>query len=150
MRTKIKNIIAIIFLVFGLFVITGANVSAADCSTGPGQPRLIEDPRTHLCVPVPNGSPGVAGALSINDLVVRIINVLLAIAAIVAVLFIVIGGFRYITSAGNEDQAKKGRHTVVNALIGLAIVILAYALVSIVNNAVSNCGGILTRIGIVC
>lgn len=123
---------------------TVADESLCDTS----RTQLYRDTDTNLCVKQASTADGVAGSRSINELVIRIINVLLGIAAIVAVLYIVIGGFRYMTSAGNEEQAKGGRKTVINALVGLAIIILAYALVSIVNNAVSNCGGILSRYGI--
>lgn len=75
-----------------------------------------------------------------NDLIIKAINILLGVAALVAVLFLVIGGFRYITSAGNDEQAKAGRKTIINALIGLVVVILAYVIVSAVNKTVSSSG----------
>lgn len=75
-----------------------------------------------------------------NDLIIKAINILLGVAALVAVLFLVIGGFRYITSAGNDEQAKAGRKTIINALIGLVVIILAYVIVSAVNKTVSSGG----------
>ncbi len=73
-----------------------------------------------------------------NDLIIKVINILLGVAALVAVLFLVIGGFRYIVSAGNEKQAGAARNTIVNALIGLVVIILAYVIVTVVNRAVSS------------
>lgn len=73
-----------------------------------------------------------------NDLIIKAINILLGVAALIAVLFLVIGGFRYITSAGNDEQAKKGRNTIINALIGLVVIILSYVIVQAVNRAVST------------
>lgn len=75
-----------------------------------------------------------------NDLIVRIINIMLGVAFLLAVLFLVYGGFRYIFSAGNEEAAEKGRATVVNALIGVAIIILSYVIVQIVSRTVSSGG----------
>ena len=73
-----------------------------------------------------------------TNLIITVINILLGIAFLVAVLFLIIGGFRYIFSAGNEEAAEKGRHTVVNALIGIAIIILSYVIVQIVSRTVSS------------
>jgi len=68
------------------------------------------------------------------QLIAKIISWALYVAGAIAVLFVIIGGYRYLVSAGNEEAAKKGRQTVVNALIGLVIIILAYVIV----NAVAN------------
>lgn len=77
---------------------------------------------------------------SINQLIRTVINWLLAIAFGVAVLFLIIGGFQYIVSAGNEEAAEKGKGTAVNALIGIVIIILSYVIVNVVANLVSNVG----------
>jgi hypothetical protein len=73
-----------------------------------------------------------------NDLIVKVLTILLGVAFLVAVLFLVIGGFRYIISAGNDDAAKAGRKTVFNALIGIVIIILSYVIVSAVSKGVGN------------
>ena len=76
----------------------------------------------------------------VNLLILTVINWVLSITLAVDVLFIIFGGFLYITSAGNEDRASKGKNTIVNAIIGLAIVILAYFLANVVANYFSNVG----------
>lgn len=65
----------------------------------------------------------------------KVINALLAIAGTVAVLFIIIGGFQYITSAGNPDNVGKAKNTILYAIIGLVVVILSYAVVKFVIEA---------------
>src|SRR5579872_3069435 len=55
---------------------------------------------------------------SVSQLATQIINIMLLFAGIVAVFFIIIGGYRYITAQGNAEQAEQGRTTVVNAIIG--------------------------------
>jgi hypothetical protein len=70
----------------------------------------------------------------------KIIKILLIISGAIAVLFVIIGGFMYMTSAGNEEQATKGRKAIVNALIGIIIIILSYIIVNVIVNLV-NCGG---------
>lgn len=76
-----------------------------------------------------------------NDLFFSIAKILLSVLAMIAVVFIIIGGFQYVTSSGNQEQAEKGRSTVVYAVIGLVIAILAYTIVSVVNNSVKSLGG---------
>ena len=75
---------------------------------------------------------------SVNELVVKIINFLLTIIAVVAVLFIVIGGFRYVMSAGNEEQAAKARKVIINAIIGLIIAIFAYTIVAVLAKTIGT------------
>ncbi len=84
---------------------------------------------------------GLAGSTSLtgpNGLLVYVIQILLLLSGIVAVLFVIVGGFWYITSAGNEEQAEKGRKTLVNAIIGVVIIVLAYVIISVIVNLVSN------------
>ncbi len=76
----------------------------------------------------------------VNGLILTVINWILGITLAIDVLFMIFGGFLYITSAGNEDRAKKGKNTVVNAIIGLVIIILAYFLANVVANYFSNVG----------
>jgi len=71
-----------------------------------------------------------------------IISLMLTIAGAIAVVFVIIGGFMYVTSAGNEEQAEKGRKTLTNAIIGVVIVILAYVIVNVTVNFVSGGVGI--------
>jgi hypothetical protein len=92
---------------------------------------LLPDPRTHICVPP-------VERRNAADIITRIINYLLLFAAMIAILFIILGGYKYITSQGNAESAKNGRATVLNAVIGLAIIILAYVIVSVVNNTLAG------------
>ena len=63
------------------------------------------------------------------------INVLLAIVGIVAVAFLIYGGFLYLTSGGNEEQAESGKKVIQNSIIGLVIIILSYIIVTVIINA---------------
>ena len=80
---------------------------------------------------------------NINELIAYVINILLGVAFGIAVLFLIIGGFWYITSAGNEETAEKGKNTAVNAIIGIVIIILSYVIVNVVSRLVAggNAGG---------
>jgi type IV secretion system pilin len=62
----------------------------------------------------------------------RVLNIAFTLIGGVSLLFVVIGGLRYTTSGGNEERAAQGRKTVLYALVGLAVVLLALAIVNIV------------------
>lgn len=61
----------------------------------------------------------------------KAIKIAFTLVGILTVLFIVIGGFRYMTSAGDEKRAGAGKKTIQWALIGLVLVLFAYAIVTI-------------------
>lgn len=73
-----------------------------------------------------------------SGLIGKILGIVLGIVGLIAVLFLVWGGFQYITSAGDEEKVEKAKGTMINALIGVVVVLLAYALVRIVANAVGG------------
>lgn len=77
---------------------------------------------------------------SSNDQLSLIINIVIGIIAALSVLFIVIGGFRLILSAGNPQDAARARSTIVYALIGLIIALLAEAIVAFVLKGLSSNG----------
>ena len=77
---------------------------------------------------------------SIASIFRLIINWALAIAFIAAVVMLIFGGFLYITSAGNTDNATKGKTAITNALIGVVIIILSYIIVQIVFRFVTGTG----------
>lgn len=62
----------------------------------------------------------------------NVINLLIFIAGIIAVIYILIGGIRYVLSNGDSGAAKKARDNILYALIGLVVAIMAYAIVNFV------------------
>ncbi len=69
---------------------------------------------------------------TVPELIARVVSMLLFITGGIAVLFLIIGGYWYITSGGNEEQAEKGKKTLVNAIIGVVIVVMSYVIVNVV------------------
>ncbi len=74
----------------------------------------------------------------ISSIVVFVVGWILLATFSVAVMILLIGGFRYITSAGNESQAEAAKETITKAIIGLVIILLAYVIVSTINNLLVN------------
>lgn len=88
-----------------------------------------------VCVPTGGGQTGIT---RVSDFIIFIINILLALAGLVAVLFLVIGGFQYIASRGNEEATEAAKKTIFNAIIGIVVIILAFVIVRVISNALTN------------
>lgn len=78
-----------------------------------------------LSVPRPGGI-GIASN-TLGGLVSLLIQYAIIIAGIAFVVLLILGGFQYLTSAGNQDAAQRANRTMINALIGLGIVVASYA-----------------------
>lgn len=77
------------------------------------------------------------GSVADGSIVQTVIQIVIGIVAAVCVLFIAIGGVRYITSQGDPQGVTKAKSTIIFALIGLAVTILAQGIVILVVKAVS-------------
>ncbi len=87
---------------------------------------------------IPNINLPLLGGGRFNTFAAYIVNILLSVTGIIAVLFLIWGGFRYITSAGNDEVAESAKKTIQNAIIGLVIIILSYTIITIIANALQN------------
>ncbi len=61
-----------------------------------------------------------------------ITNVLLFIIGAIAVIMIIIGGMRYVLSGGDSNQITAAKNTILYAIVGIIVAILAYAVVNFV------------------
>lgn len=80
---------------------------------------------------------GIVGGELTDHLVqigLAIIDILLRIGALVAVAFIIMGGYRYMSSQGEPKNIEAAMATLVNAAIGLGIVLMATVLVAFIGN----------------
>jgi hypothetical protein len=62
----------------------------------------------------------------------RLINVALGFLGIVAVIIVIIGGFQYMLSGGNEEKTSAARKLMISGIIGLAIILSAWAITTFV------------------
>lgn len=67
-----------------------------------------------------------------------VVDDLIRLAGLIAVVFVVMGGIQYTTSQGNPDATAKAQSTVVNALVGLAISIVAVAFVAFIGRQIGK------------
>ncbi len=73
---------------------------------------------------------------AILTLLRNVVQIALSLAALVAIAMVIVGGIMYITSNGNPSSITRAKDTLVNWLIGLIIVIGAYALVGLIASGV--------------
>ena len=64
--------------------------------------------------------------------IVDIVNIALGFIGLIAVIFIIYAGFKWMTAAGNEEQVSSAKKMIVQAVIGLAIIFLAWAIANFV------------------
>lgn len=66
-----------------------------------------------------------------------IVNIILYVLGAIAVIMIIIGGFRYVLSGGDSSSVTAAKNTIFYAVIGLIVAILAYAIVNFVVNSLT-------------
>ena len=98
-------------LIYTAYVHAGPIVNGVNSAKGDDQPSLLF------------GNSGVFSQIS---------NVLLFIVGAIAVIMIVIGGLRYVISGGDSSQVQAAKNTILYALVGVIVAILAYAAVNFV------------------
>jgi len=77
-------------------------------------------------------------AFKLCTLVSDIAEILKYFGIALALVMVVLSGIQYVTSAGDEEKAKKARKTLTNGLIGAAIIWAAYFLVGLVEEFIKD------------
>ena len=67
-----------------------------------------------------------------ESLVKKFVNIFLFAVGALSVIMLIWGGIRYTTSAGDSNKVQAAKNTVLYAIVGLVIAILAYAIVNMV------------------
>jgi len=74
--------------------------------------------------------PQTGRGTTVQSLADTVLTWIFTIAGILAVIYLVYAGIIYITAGGNPDAAKKGQQGIINAIIGIVIIVLAYVIVA--------------------
>ena len=82
--------------------------------------------------------PGIGQDAGFTGYVTGIYNFAIGFVLIAALLMITIGGFYYITSAGNQAQAGSAKKIITDALLGLVVVFLIYLILNTINPDLMN------------
>jgi hypothetical protein len=136
-QLKLKLILALVLL-SGIFSVYAPAVSALDCTrTDLSSKEQIQCGACNAAGTTTTCDPGAASG-SLTQTIKDVIQIISVVAGAAAVVMIIIGGFRYVTSSGNADATKSARNTILYALVGLVIIALAQIIVHFTLNGVVN------------
>ncbi|MCK5472314.1 hypothetical protein KAI54_03965 [Candidatus Gracilibacteria bacterium] len=84
------------------------------------------------CLTVPEASEydGISGESSFRQALITWTNFFLRFLALAAMIALIYAGFLYVTAAGNDEQAGKAKKIIVWVVVGIIVILLAYALVN--------------------
>jgi hypothetical protein len=126
MKSIIKKVGTALLFVPMLALSVGffAPAAHADCEPGQGLTGAIN-------ADCASGEGQQTGSLFGNGSIVNnVINIMLFIVGILCVVMIVYGGIRYTISRGDKGEVEGAKNTIMYAIIGLIVAIVAYALVN--------------------
>jgi len=72
------------------------------------------------------------GGGDVRQTAARIINVALGFLGIISVVIVLLGGFKYMISGGNEEKTTEAKNLIISGIIGLAIILSAWAITKFV------------------
>lgn len=134
--------------IFGGACITGVSPSTVQ-TTPPASPITPSSPTqggcptglnntNGVCLPPSQYTTGIAASTSLTDFILKLVKILLTFAGMIAVVMLVIGGYWYMAAGGNEEMSEKGKKTILNFVMGLVIIVLAYTIVSIIASTLTG------------
>lgn len=136
-RIKIASFLAGALLVAAPLVAPVA-VYAVDIGECVGQGVDINGAIGEDCLSTSNDAG--TGNTDITNVIKLIVNIFSIVVGFLAVIMIIWGGLRYITSGGDSGKITTAKNTIIYALIGLVIVALAQFIVRFVLSKASNLG----------
>lgn len=127
----IKQLLLVAVVIVGIFAVF---------SLLNAQP-LLADAKDDVCTGVEftGGScdPPGRGQPTVQNTIRTVINILSFVVGVVAVIMVIVGGFKYITSGGDSNSVNSAKNTILYALVGLIIVALSQVIVRFVLNEVT-------------
>ncbi|MCA9324603.1 hypothetical protein KDA23_00855 [Candidatus Saccharibacteria bacterium] len=78
--------------------------------------------------------PGGGNASDVPLILLAIVDDLIRVVGLISVAFVIYGGIQYATSQGTPEATSKAQSTIINALIGLALSVVAVAIIAFLAN----------------
>ena len=104
------------------------NIAGSICAgTNIATTNSTSDAATNSCA-----TDTTTGTTGLYNLAKKIVNIFSVIVGIIAVIMIIFGGFKYITSGGDSGNVSGAKNTLIYAIVGLIIVALAQFIVHFV------------------
>ena len=124
MRNALKTL-----ALLGIFT---ASVCAVSLGAQAAPAVALSDSAKAACEAIGTGADcdiDLAKGSDVNDIIKVVINIFSTVVGVVAVIMIILAGFKYITSSGDSGKITSAKNTLIYALIGLVIVALAQTIV---------------------
>lgn len=103
---------------------------------------LFALPLISRAVSVDMSVSGGLGSQNLTTTIGNIIQVIIGFLGVIAVIIILIGGFKWMTAQGNEEKVGEAKKLLGAGVIGLAIILAAYAITTfVINSLISATGG---------
>lgn len=90
---------------------------------------LFTNPTDRPVINLPNPIGAFGDNSDLNSFFTFIVEFLLSIGGIIAFIFALYGGFRYITAAGNPQMMESGKRMLIGSIVGVLIMALAFLVV---------------------
>jgi hypothetical protein len=132
MIKKLKNVALSLAALATLLAPGLAIATPAFAATSDLQDHLCAGTNLDLTGSKDNCGTGNGATSNLNELLKDIVNIFSAIVGVVAVIMIIVGGLRYITSGGDSGKVGTAKNTLIYAIIGLVVVALAQIIVHFV------------------
>lgn len=121
-----KNIIS---FALALLILTPAFAITSNVNAAPIEPWGTDSET--------GGEGGIQDTIGLGNkdprtIAASVINVVLGFLGIVAVVIILLGGFKWMTAAGNEDKVEEAKKLISAGIIGLVIILAAFGIASYV------------------
>lgn len=141
MKRKLQNWMAALLFVMGaggaLVTVATPQPTFAACNdrllTFPAWYKGLTD-GADCHIKAPGASKGGVSKF-VWTIVLNIVEFMLQLVGYVSVAFVIVGGYKYMISAGSPDGMVKSRKTILNALIGLVISIFSVGIINVIAGA---------------
>ena len=81
-------------------------------------------------MPLPGTFKGISSEISARETILKWVNFALGFLALIAMIALIAAGFMYITAMGDNEQTDKAKKIILYVIIGIFIILIAYALVN--------------------
>lgn len=81
---------------------------------------------------------GEVDSRSVSEIVGQVIGVALSFVGVIFLILIIYAGFTWMLARGNEAEAKKAKDLMFDAVMGLIIILAAYAITAFVSGRLTN------------
>ena len=80
-----------------------------------------------------NSTPSITSMQDVLIVIGNVVRILIAVSGSLAIIMILVASVYYIISAGDPGRAKKAKDIIYNTIIGLVLIIMAYAIVTFIS-----------------